>query len=83
MRIRKGRAVCHALSRVQLFSTPWTVALQAPLSAEFSRQKYWGELPFLPPGDLSDPEIEDISPGSPALAGRFFTLWTTREVVLG
>ena len=83
MRIWKGRAVCHVLSRVQLFSTPWTVALQAPLSTEFSRQEYWGGLPFLPPGDLSDPEIEAISPVSPALAGRFFTLWTMREVVLG
>ena len=25
---------------VQLFVTPWTVALQAPLSIEFSSQKY-------------------------------------------
>ena len=23
--------------------TPWTVALQAPLSMEFSRQEYWSE----------------------------------------
>ena len=28
-------------SRVQLFVTPWTVALQAPLSMEFSGQEYW------------------------------------------
>ena len=27
-----------SFSRVQLFSTPWTVAYQAPLSMEFSRQ---------------------------------------------
>ena len=27
---------------VQLFVTPWTVACQAPLSMEFSRQEYWG-----------------------------------------
>ena len=26
-----------SLSHVQLFATPWTVALQAPLSIEFSR----------------------------------------------
>ena len=31
---------------------------QAPLSVEFSRQEYWSELPFPPPGDLSDPGIE-------------------------
>ena len=32
-------SVCSLLSRVQLFATPWTVALQAPLSMEFSRQE--------------------------------------------
>ena len=32
--------------------TPWTVALQAPLSMEFSRQEGWSGLPFPPPGDL-------------------------------
>ena len=25
----------------RLFATPWTVAYQAPLSLEFSRQVYW------------------------------------------
>ena len=29
------------LSRVWLFVTPWTVAVQAPLSTGFSRQEYW------------------------------------------
>ena len=57
------------LSRVQLFGTPWTVAHQAPLSMGFSRQEYWSALPFPPPGDLPDPEIEPVSP---ALAGGFF-----------
>ena len=28
-----------SLSRVRLFATPWTVAYQAPLSTEFSRQE--------------------------------------------
>ena len=32
---------------------PWTVALQAPLSMEFSRQKYWSGLPFPSPGRCS------------------------------
>ena len=31
----------NLLSRVQLFATLWTVAHQAPLSMEFSRQEYW------------------------------------------
>ena len=44
--------------------TPWTVAHQAPLSMNFSRQGYWSGLPFPFPGDLPDPGIE---PGSPAL----------------
>ena len=44
--------------------TPWTVARQAPLSMEFSRQEYWSGLPFPSPGDLPDPGIE---PRSPAL----------------
>ena len=44
--------------------TPWTVACQAPLSMEFSRQEYWSGLPCPSPGDLPDPGIE---PGSSAL----------------
>ena len=44
--------------------TTWTVAHQAPLSIEFSRQEYWNGLPFPSPGDLLDP---GIVPQSPAL----------------
>ena len=54
----------------------WTVAHQAPLSMGFSRQEYWSGLPFPPPGDLPDPEIEPTSPASPALAWGFFTTET-------
>ena len=43
---------------------PWTVAHQAPLSMEFSRQEYWSGLSFPSPGDLPVPGIK---PGSPAL----------------
>ena len=48
----------------ELFVTPWTVAHQAPLSMEFSRQEYWSRLPCPPQGDLLD---LGIGPGSPAL----------------
>ena len=66
------------LSCVQLLATPWTVACQAPLSMEFSRQEYWSELSFLStPGDLSDPGIKHVSLASPALTGRFFPTSTT------
>ena len=42
-----------SLSHVRLFVVPWTVAHQAPLPTEFSRQEYWSGLPFfLIPRDL-------------------------------
>ena len=40
---------CSVVS-VRLFVTPWTAALQAPLSMGFSRQECWSGLPFPPPG---------------------------------
>ena len=49
---------------------PWTVARQAPLSMEFSRQEVWSGLPFPTPRDLPDPGIKSLSS---ALAGGFFT----------
>ena len=39
------------------FVTPWTAALQAPLSVGLSRQEYWNELPFPSPRDLPHPGI--------------------------
>ena len=45
------------LGRVQLFAVPWTVGCQAPLSMEFSRQKYCSGLAFPTLGDLPDPGI--------------------------
>ena len=53
--------VVYSLSHVQLFSTPWTVAHQAPLSMGFPRQDYFSGLPFPPPGDLPDPGIKFTS----------------------
>ena len=35
---------------------------------EFSRQEYWGGLPFPSPRDLPDPGMEPMSPVAPALA---------------
>jgi len=40
------------------------------------QQEYWSGLPFPPPKDLPDPEME---PASPALAGGFFTTSATWE----
>ena len=52
----------QSLSHVRLFVSPWTVAHKAPLSVEFSRQEYWGGVPFPTPGDLPDSGIEIKSP---------------------
>ena len=57
----------------------WTVAHQALLSMEFSRQEYWSGWPFPPPGDLPHPGIEPASLVSRALAGWFFTTNTAWE----
>ena len=66
--------VCaQLLSPVQLFTTPWTVACQAPQFMGFSRQEYWSGLPCPPPGDFPNPEMEPASFVSPALAGGFST----------
>jgi len=46
---------------VQSFVTPWTVARQAPLFMEFSRQGHWSGLPFPPPGDLPYLGIKPVS----------------------
>ena len=44
---------------------PWTIAHQTGLSMEFSRQEYWSGLPFPPPRDLPNIEIEFSSLESP------------------
>ena len=59
------RWCCHS-RRVQRFTTPWTLAHQAPFSMGFSRQGYWSGLPCPPPGDLPNPGIKLISPVSPS-----------------
>ena len=56
--------VLSYFSHFQLFTAPWTAALQAPLSMEFSWQEYWREVLFPFPGHLPDPGTK---PASPAL----------------
>ena len=62
--------------------TTWTVAHQAIVPMEFSRQEYWSGLPFPTPGDLPDLGIESVSLGSPALAGGFFTTWEALQGII-
>ena len=68
------------LSCVQPFVTPWTVAHEAFLSMEFSRQEYWSGLPLSTPGDLPNPGIEPTSLVSPVSSRGFFTTSTTWEI---
>ena len=42
----KGKVKVKLLSRVPLFTTPWTAAYQAPPSMGFSRQEYWSGVPL-------------------------------------
>ena len=72
-------AVLSHFSHVQLFVILWTVACQAPLSVEFSRQEYWSGFPCPPSGDHLDPGIEPTSLMSPALADGFFTTSTPEK----
>ena len=69
----------NRFSHVWLCATLWTLAPQAPLSMEFSRQEYWNGLPWSPPGALPHPGIEPVSLMSPALADGFFTASATWE----
>ena len=75
----------QSLHSYLILTTPWTVAHQAPLSMEFSRQEYWSGLPCLPPGDLPHPGIELTSLMSPALLGDFLTsriIWAFNVFIL-
>ena len=54
--------MCVSCLVVSDSASAWTVACQAPLSMEFSRQQYWSGLPFPSPGYLPDPGIELRSP---------------------
>ena len=59
-------SVYRWLSVVWLFVTLRTIAQQAPLFLEFSRQEYWCSLSFPTPGDLPKPGIEPRFPVLPA-----------------
>ena len=62
----KAFLTTQSFGHVQLFLNPWTVACQAPLSIQLSRQEYCSGLPFPSPGDLPDPGIKPRSPASQA-----------------
>ena len=79
-RTEVSACVCVYVSHsvVSNSATPWTIAYQAPLSMEFSRQEYWSGLLFPSPGDLPKPGIEprssalwaDAVPSEPPGSGK-------------
>ena len=64
------------LSRVQLFATPWTIAYQAPLSMRILQARIleWVSIPFSKESSWPR-DWTQVS----CIAGKFFTIWTTRE----
>ena len=62
LKLMDEKVKVKSVSCVQLFSTLWTVAHQAPPPMGLSRQEYWSGLPFLSPGDFADPGIKLGSP---------------------
>ena len=73
------QAICHMLSHVQLFVTPWTVAHQTPLSMGLFWQEYWSGLPFPTPGVCPNPGIKLASPVSPLLQADSLPTGSSRE----
>ena len=65
---------CWSHSGIQVFVTPWTIACQAPLSMEFSRQGYQCGISFSA-GSSQPRDLTQVS----HIAGRLFTIWATRE----
>ena len=67
----KMKSERESLSRVRLFTTPWTAAHQAPPSMGLSRQEYWSGVPSPSPSVLyckslqSCPTLCDPINGSP------------------
>ena len=68
--------MCSALSHVWLFATPWTVALQAPLSMQILQARIleWVAISF----SRGSSRPKNWTPVS-CIAGRFFTDWAIRE----
>ena len=62
--VPKYTHMCWCAQSWPILCDPMTVANQAPLSMEWSRQEFWSGLPFPSPGNLPDPGMEPESPVS-------------------
>ena len=74
----KVKVKVKSLSRVRPFATPWTVAHQAPLFMEFSRQEHWSGLYSFLQGSSWPRDWTRIS----RIGGRCFNLLAAREALV-
>ena len=72
-KIVSNDATCMC-NHVQLFVTPWTLALQTSLSMGFPRQEYWSGLPFPSSGNIPNPGIELLGYSQPRIS---YVSWIT------
>ena len=77
--LKKWKVKVKSFSRVLLFATPWAVAYQTPSSMGFSRQEYWSVLEWVAISFSKRSSRPRDRTEVSRLAGRCFTLWTTRE----
>ena len=70
--------ICLVTQSYPALCDPMDCSSQAPLSVEVTRQEYWSGLLFPSPGESSRPR--DWTRVS-CIAGRFFTVWATRETL--
>ena len=69
----KCKVKVKSLSRVQPSVTPWTAAIQPPLSMGFSRQEYWSRVPLPSPYQIwtqSKPAVGSNNPSDAQLVTR-------------
>ena len=76
---KKGHCVCVCAELCPTFCGPMDCSPPGPSAHGIFQQEYWSRLPFPPPKDLPDPEMEPVSLASPALASGFFTTSATWE----
>ena len=78
--LKWGLVCLYVLSGVLLSATPWTVALQASLSVEFSMPEYWSGLPCSilrqerSPGEGNGNPLQYSCLGNPTIRGAW---WVT------
>ena len=71
-----GGRCSQLLPGVQLFETPWNVACQAPLSMDFLQARILEQVAI--PSSRGSAQPRDQTQVF-CIAGRFFTVWATRE----